>query len=435
MHKIIFNKKQLKRQQLLALIFILFYLQTSYATNGLNQIGFGTESVGMGGADIAVARDTSALNTNPAGLSQITNNLIDINGAIVYTKNIKHKDQFGNDVNNTADLPLLGSIGYAKQYSPHKLTFGIGMFAQGGTGGEYDNLNTAFGTTDNLSVELRILRIIPGVAWKASDSISLGLSLIGTYADLSQEVFPNTSFNNTTTPSQSFFGYRLSDMNDFNIGLKLGSMFEINDSVKIGVVYTSKVKLELKGQMDVNLSSIGLGNVTYANTTLKGIDQPEELGIGISFLPTKKTLFSVELNWINWSDAISKSTVEASKPNNSAAIPSLKLVTDHDWRDQYVVAVGAAYQWSENTILRAGYNYGRNPIPNETLNPLLNNITEQHLTFGFGHTLNDEWRFDGAFKWHFYTEETYTNPNLFFGQDTVAAGDLFAIHVSASRAW
>ena len=118
MHKIIFNKKQLKRQQLLALIFISFYLQTSYATNGLNQIGFGTESVGMGGADIAVARDTSALNTNPAGLSQITNNLIDINGAIVYTKNIKHKDQFGNDVNNTADLPLLGSIGYAKQYSP-----------------------------------------------------------------------------------------------------------------------------------------------------------------------------------------------------------------------------------------------------------------------------------------------------------------------------
>ena len=29
----------------------------AYATNGLNRIGFGTESVGMGGADIAVARD------------------------------------------------------------------------------------------------------------------------------------------------------------------------------------------------------------------------------------------------------------------------------------------------------------------------------------------------------------------------------------------
>ena len=41
------------------------------ASNGLNLIGFGTESVLMGGADVAVARDTLALNTNPAGLARI----------------------------------------------------------------------------------------------------------------------------------------------------------------------------------------------------------------------------------------------------------------------------------------------------------------------------------------------------------------------------
>ena len=37
------------------------------ATKGINIIGFGTESTLMGGADTPVARDTSALNTNPAG--------------------------------------------------------------------------------------------------------------------------------------------------------------------------------------------------------------------------------------------------------------------------------------------------------------------------------------------------------------------------------
>jgi long-chain fatty acid transport protein len=89
------NKKRLKQCLLFLFVLLSSTAQTSFATNGLNQIGFGTESVGMGGADIAVARDTSALNTNPAGLSQIKNNLIDLNGAIVYTKNIKHKDQFG----------------------------------------------------------------------------------------------------------------------------------------------------------------------------------------------------------------------------------------------------------------------------------------------------------------------------------------------------
>jgi long-chain fatty acid transport protein len=40
----------------------------SAASNGLTLIGTGTESVGMGGADVAVARDTTALSTNPAGL-------------------------------------------------------------------------------------------------------------------------------------------------------------------------------------------------------------------------------------------------------------------------------------------------------------------------------------------------------------------------------
>ena len=42
------------------------------AANGLNLIGFGAESVAMGGADTAGARDTAALNTNPAGLAQLS---------------------------------------------------------------------------------------------------------------------------------------------------------------------------------------------------------------------------------------------------------------------------------------------------------------------------------------------------------------------------
>src|ERR1700732_3031903 len=41
------------------------------ATNGLNFIGAGMESSAMAGADLAVARDPMALNTNPAGLAQL----------------------------------------------------------------------------------------------------------------------------------------------------------------------------------------------------------------------------------------------------------------------------------------------------------------------------------------------------------------------------
>ena len=63
-----------------------------YATNGINLIGFGAESSLMAGADVAVARDTSALSTNPAGLTQIKAPLLDMFGSVLRTTDLVHKD-------------------------------------------------------------------------------------------------------------------------------------------------------------------------------------------------------------------------------------------------------------------------------------------------------------------------------------------------------
>ena len=405
------------------------------ATNGLNQIGFGAESVGMGGADIAVARDTSALNTNPAGLTQLPGALADFNVAVAYTGNIKHTDQFGNNKNNSNKYPVLGSLGYARQLPEYPLTVGIGLFAQGGTGNEFDNLNTAFGTQDDLSINFRIARITPGLAWQITDTLSIGASVVGTYAELEQEVFPNTSFADPVTPSNSFFGFKLKDANAFNVGGKLGLMYKPTDWLTLGAAYNNKVDLDLKGQMRVDLSALGLGKVIYRNAKAGNVDQPQEFGVGAAVQATKTLLLALELNWIDWSDAVTTGIITASDPETPAAPPTLEIATDNNWRDQYVIAVGAAYQWNERTLLRAGYNYGRNPIRNDHLNPLLNTIATHHLTAGFGHVLSDAWRIDGALEWDIRNDETYTNPQLPFGQDAEAVGELFAVHFRVSRTW
>ena len=44
-------------------------VRTSNAANGMNMIGFGAESVAMGGADLAVTDNPSSMNINPAGLA------------------------------------------------------------------------------------------------------------------------------------------------------------------------------------------------------------------------------------------------------------------------------------------------------------------------------------------------------------------------------
>ena len=405
------------------------------ATNGLNQIGFGVESVGMAGADIAVARDTSALNTNPAGLMQVPGALVELNSAVAYTGNIGHADQFGSSRRNSNRYPMLGNMGYATRLSDLPVTVGIGLFAQGGTGNQFNNMTTAFGTIDDLSVVFRVARITPGLAWQVNDTLSVGLSLIGTYSDLEQEVFPDTSFENIADPTKSFFGFKLEKMNDFSVGVKLGVMYKPNDWLTLGAAYNNKIDLDLEGKMQVNLSALGLGKVTYEDAVAKNVDQPRELGVGAAIQASDALLLSFEWNWIDWSDAVTAGVVTARSPNNPAAPPVLTNVTDNDWRDQHVIAIGAAYQLDEKTLVRAGYNYGRNPISGKHLNPLLNTIAEHHLTVGFDRELGNAWQLGGAVEWNIRNEVTYTNPQLPFGENAEAVGELFALHIRLSRSW
>ena len=421
-------------RNLLASVSLLALPSVVSATNGLNQIGFGTESVAMGGADIAVARDTSALNTNPAGLAQIDGALADVNSAIGYTGNITHKDAHGNDTHNVNRFPLLGNLGYAQRLHDMPLTLGIGLFAQGGTGNEYQNLRTAFGTVDDLSATLRLARVSPGIAWQVNDALALGLSLIGTYGDLEQRLFPDTSYTDPLDPGRSFYGYELTEMQDTGSGFKLGLMYRLNDWITLGAAYNSRIDLEFEGEATVDFSALGLGKVHYADARVRNLDQPQELGIGAAIQARDDLLVSLELNWIDWSSAINGTTLTASAPDNALAPATLRVTDPNHWRDQYVVGIGFAYDLDSQTVLRAGYNYGRNPIPEASLSPLLNTITEHHLAFGFGRELDAAWRIDGAFVWDIKASTRYNNPGLPFG-DSEAVGDLFALHFRVSRAW
>jgi len=405
------------------------------ATNGLNVIGFGGESVAMGGADLAVARDTTALNTNPAGLAQIGSSRIDFYGSAAYTIDVSHRDALNHDAGVDETVFFGGDAGCAMPVAGGRVAVGIGIFGQGGAGIVYDKLNTPFGTRDELSNQYGIARITPGLALRVNDALFLGASAVITYAENKQRVFPETSFFDPNDPAHAFFGTKLDDMDAVDAGFKVGAMFRPGSRVTLGVAYTSQVDLELDGgELVSNQTAAGLGKVTYRDVTLSGASQPQELGVGVAFQTTETLLVSAELTWLDWSRAAKRSRLRARDPDNPAA-PVIDRETDLNWRDQYVVALGLAYDLGERTVLRAGYNYGRNPIPDETLSPLLPNIAEHHLTAGAGHQLTDHWRIDAALEYQLPNEETYTNPDLPFGPDAQEHQEFAALHVMVSRQW
>jgi len=60
------------------------------------------------------------------------------------------------------------------------------------------------------------------------------------------------------------------------------------------------------------------------------------------------------------------------------------------------LSIGAAYSPISELALRAGYNYGKNPVPNKYLNALFPAIVENHVTFGAGYAFNERFSADAS---------------------------------------
>jgi long-chain fatty acid transport protein len=404
------------------------------ANNGLNMIGFGTESISMGGADVAVARDTTALNTNPAGITQIKATAFDGYAAVAYALDVAHSDSLGNDQRVDNRYNVAGGFGYTAPIAP-RLTVGIGMFAQGGAGNVYKNLQTPFGTRDELSALIGFAKVAPAIAWQATDELSLAFSLPVAAITATQRVFPSTSSLNPANPAQSFFGLQLKDARGAGVGAKVGALWRASPVLQLGATAATKISLPASdGYANVNMSAVGLGVVKYDNARLDGFGLPPEIALGAAWQATERLLISAEVGWLGWSHALRTTTIALSQPNNAAAPQTLSQSAAIDARDQTVVALGAAYAATGSLTLYGGVNYGRSPIPPQNLTPLIAAIGETHLTAGFKQALAPGWSMSGALEYLLPRSVSYDNPSSPLGPSTERLSYI-ALHLMVSRRW
>jgi long-chain fatty acid transport protein len=399
------------------------------ANNGLNFIGSGLESTAMGGADLGVARDPLALNTNPAGLAWQRSRAVEQHLAVAHEIDVGFRDSLNPDQTVTNKWAPLANAGATIPLTVLPTTLGAGVFVQGGAGGAFKNVATPFGTTDELAAKFGIAKLSLGGGVRLDDRLSLGATGSLYYSRLDQKIFPGTSAANPANPAQPFFGTQLRDATGLAGGARLGLQYRASDLLTIGATYVSKVDLPLAShRFTVNESALGLGQVTYSDTHLKGLAEPQQAGIGAGYRITQRLLLALDLSWLDWSDALKSSTLTAGSPSNPAAPPSLSTTAALNWRDQYVVALGAAFDLTPATVIWAGYNYGRNPIPSATLNPLMAAIGEHHFTGGLGWRMAPGWFVGAALELLVPNEAGSTNATLPLGSDVRASDGYIAVH-------
>ena len=406
------------------------------AGHGFSAIGFGAESVALASADVALARDSGALNTNPAGLTQIGQSALDLYLNPYDLGGLTHSDEFGNDgyqIDNAYGSIGAGSYAWRMRDRP-EVVLAAGMFVQGGAGFVYDRLRTAFGTRDELSLVFGVFKFAGGLGWSVTPKLSLGANLGIAYTQGRQKFFPDTS-----DAQAGFFGQRFDGGEGWKPSVLLGLQYRLLSTLTLGAAYSSEVGIDLKGgRLTVNYEDLGLDRVTYRDAELTGFALPQEVSLGLAWRFRPNWLLAVETKWYNWDASVNSSTLRASDPDRENLDPDLQSVSGSsqlDWDDQYVVAVGIEWNYSERTRLRAGLERPSDPIPHENLSPLLNLVQKEQITAGFARDLGHGWLFEYAVQYQVPHEIRYTNEALPFGSDSELEYSVLGMVFSLGRRW
>ncbi|WP_165873575.1 OmpP1/FadL family transporter [Parasulfuritortus cantonensis] len=363
---------------------------SAHATNGMNLEGYGPLAMSMGGAAMAYDSGMAAMMNNPATLA------LTVPGDQLALA-LHH---LGPDVSvrgvadSGGDSYYMPAIGWGRKEGP--LTYGVGMFAQGGMGTEYGRDSMfSMGTGENVRSELGVGRVIFPVAYEVSPKLTVGASLdfvwamldVGMVASSDQVAAMGGNLGGASAAYISF-----SDSNDFTgkakgygYAGKLGLTYKVSPTLTLGAAYHSKTHLN-----DLKTSADGATMTLYDGTdpigsmsgkmTVVDFQWPETYAVGLAWQATPKLMIASDLRRVNWSDAMSKFTM---------SFNGTTLTMPQDWRDQTVYSLGAQYRVSDKLGVRVGVNYGKNPVPNTYLQPLFPAIVEWHYTAGFDYKVSD----------------------------------------------
>ncbi|MDH5484155.1 MAG: outer membrane protein transport protein [Gammaproteobacteria bacterium] len=145
-----------------------------YATNGMNLEGYGPVATGMGGASMAYENGSAAVMNNPATIGLMNDGQSRLEVAIgSLAPDITSSMTGMSDADSSGGPYMMPAVGWTKREG--KLTYGFGMFAQGGMGTDYaaDSIIAA-GTNEAVRSEVGVGRMLVPLTYEVDSKLTVG---------------------------------------------------------------------------------------------------------------------------------------------------------------------------------------------------------------------------------------------------------------------
>lgn len=368
------------------------------------QSGSGTGNAFSGGA--AVADDASVIWSNPAGMTALPAGK-HVTGTLHV---LKPSFRFGNaGSTGVYAAPGTGDGGdgggwafvpngfFAMDISP-ALRFGVALNAPFGLKTEYDS--GWRGQLVALKSEIKTVNIQPSLAYKVSDSLSIGggVSVQKIYATL-------TNFAGAA-------GLANLKADDWGYGFNLGVAFQPSPDTRIGAHYRSSIKYDLQGT--ANFSAAPAGN-TPVRADLK---VPDSFSLSMVQRLNPAWELMGDISWTGWSKVQQLVVIRSGALAPGSTLTTLPFLWDDTWR----FGVGANYRMSDQMKLRFGVAFDKSPTNDLTRTPRLPDQDRTWLAFGLQYKPSKQGTLEIAYAHEFMKDANVNVPVP--GFTTCAAGCL-----------
>ena len=132
------------------------------------------------------------------------------------------------------------------------------------------------------------------------------------------------------------------------------------------------------------------------------------------------------------STAISYQKTTTSPPTQLTGGSSTQDTFPLHWKDSYAFRFGYEYLFNAKDTIRLGYIYNQNPVPDDTLTPLIPGILSNLVSVGYGHNWKT-WALNFAYQYSFGAKQSVATSKILGGDydySTVEiSGHLFTMGV------
>jgi long-chain fatty acid transport protein len=305
------------------------------------------DAIARGNAFAATADNPSAIYYNPAGITQLPGQTMQV-GVLNYLGiNTHYEAPNGRTDDSRFQVIPVPQIYYTFSPTNIPLSFGFGVYAPYGLGVKWEQ-DSSFRSIA-LQSKLQFVTANPVIAWKALPTLSLAIGPTLNYSEI--------KFTRGLAAPDDHFQF---DGTAFAPGFNAGALWQPLPELSFGANYRSAVTMDYGGMTDY---TSGAGKAT-AKTQAK-LPYPQIASGGVSYRPTPDWNVEFDADWSNWS-TLNTVALKGTKNIFGADLP-LQL----HWHDSWFYELGVTRYLKNGWSVSAGYFFCQDTSPSKYFTPAI----------------------------------------------------------------